>query len=115
MTLSVILWPILMSACLYVTWRGIETGRAGLFLNLTYVGLAGVLFVLERMMPHERQWLRNDRQMLPDLAHTLLTKGFSQILILIVVATGIPQAVAAEDFHHVGVYGQTTGHCCRKS
>jgi len=95
-TLSVVLWPILMSACLYVTWRGIESGRAGLFLNLAYLGLAGLLFALERMMPHERQWLQNDRQMLPDLAHTLLTKGFSQILILIVVVTGIPEIVAAE-------------------
>ena len=60
--LSVILWPILLSACLYLTWRGIETGRAELFLNLTYVGLAILMFALERLLPYEQQWLRNDKQ-----------------------------------------------------
>ena len=94
--LSVVLWPTLMSACLYLTWRGVETGREALFLNLTYIGLAGLLFALESMMPHERQWLRNDRQLLPDLAHTLLSKGFSQLLILVCIAVGASEVVAAE-------------------
>ena len=96
LTLSVALWPVLLSTCLYLTWRGIETGRAELFLNLTYVGLAILLFALERLLPYERQWLRNDKQILPDLAHTLLNKGFSQMLIVVAIAAGVPEIAAAK-------------------
>ena len=96
LTLSVVLWPVLLSACLYLTWRGIESGREALFLNLTYVGLAILLFALERLLPYERQWLRNDKQILPDLAHTLLNKGFSQLLIVVAIAAGVPEVVAAK-------------------
>ena len=92
--LSVNLWPILLSTCLYLTWRGIETGRAELFLNLTYVGLAILMFALERLLPYEQQWLRNGKQILPDLAHTLLSKGFSLLLIVVTIAAGVPEVVA---------------------
>lgn len=94
--LSVLLWPILMSVCLYLTWRGIEAGHAVLYFNLTYLGFAIVLFALERLLPYERQWTVNDGQMLPDLAHTLLSKGFSQMLVVVGVAVGIAEAAGTK-------------------
>ncbi len=97
--LSVLLWPAILSVCLYLTWRGTEAGHSAIYFNVTYLGLAIFLFALERLMPHERLWLGNDGQMLPDLAHTLLTKGFSQILVVVGVAVGIAEAAAMKGGH----------------
>ena len=97
--LSAALWPLLMGACLYQTWRGIEAGHPALYINLTYLGLAIALFALERLLPHERKWLGNDGQILPDLAHTLLNKSFSQMLVVVGVAVGIAEAAAAKGGH----------------
>ena len=52
------------------------------------------MFALERLSPYEQQWLRNDKQILPDLAHTLLSTGFSLLLIVVTIAAGVPEVVA---------------------
>lgn len=93
-SLSFLLWPLILSACLAGTFFGIEQGYSALAFNLTYVALALVLLVLERVRPHERAWLRNDGQMVPDFAHTLLNKGFVQVIVIVAVSTGFAETVA---------------------
>ena len=109
--LSFTLWPILLSACLYLMWRGIAAGHAALYFNSTYLGFAILLFALERVLPYERKWARNDGQMLPDLAHTLLSKGLSQMLVVVGVAVGLPRPPR----RMAGICGRAIGHCHFKS
>ena len=57
-------------------------GLPVLVFNLTYVALAVAIAVLERAMPHEQTWLENDGQIVPDIAHTLLSKGVAQVVVV---------------------------------
>lgn len=94
--LTYLLWPGILSICICVTALGIAAGRAALYFNVTYVCLALCLFVLERLLPHEREWLKNDGQMPADLAHTLLNKGFAQVLVVVGVTIGIAELAASK-------------------
>src|SRR5262249_18444492 len=78
--LSYLLWPGLMAAAIGTNAFGMQTAHPILWFNVSYFGLALVLFLLERVMPHERDWLANDGQMLADLGHTVLSKTAVQIL-----------------------------------
>lgn len=60
-------------------------GHGVLAFNLTYLGLALTIALLERVSPHEKSWLANDGQMGPDLAHTLLNKGVAQVTVTVIV------------------------------
>jgi sterol desaturase/sphingolipid hydroxylase (fatty acid hydroxylase superfamily) len=93
---SYVLWPAILGACIYGVGRGIETGHAAIHFNVTYLCLALGLVALERVLPHERQWLVNDGQVGTDLAHTLLNKGFAQVLVVVGVAVGIAEAAATK-------------------
>lgn len=92
--LTFLLWPAILASCIYATSLGIAADRAALYFNITYVFLALGLFLLERALPHERKWLKNDGQMPADLAHTLLNKGFVQVLVVVGVTIGIAEAAA---------------------
>jgi sterol desaturase/sphingolipid hydroxylase (fatty acid hydroxylase superfamily) len=94
--LTCLLWPAILSACIYVTALGVTADHAALYFNITYVCLALGLFALERVLPHERAWLKNDGQMPADLAHTLLNKGFAQVLVAVGVTIGIAEAAASK-------------------
>lgn len=94
--LSYLLWPGLMALCLVCTALGIAAGYPFLVFNVTYLGLALVLFGLERLMPHERRWLENCGQIGPDLAHTLFTKGFVQGLLAVGTTIGVVEALAPQ-------------------
>ena len=87
-TLSYLLWPLLFAACVIATVVGIQQGHGILVFNVTYLMLAATLFALERVMPHERQWLADDRQMGADLSHTLLNKGVVQMIIVFTTLSG---------------------------
>ncbi|MES1990192.1 MAG: sterol desaturase family protein [Pseudomonadota bacterium] len=95
--LSYLLWPTLFGAAVAATVAGMETGHGVLAFNLTYLMLAVTIAVLERLMPHERTWLDNDGQMLPDLAHTILSKGFAQVLITFMVFMGLAEWLEPRD------------------
>jgi sterol desaturase/sphingolipid hydroxylase (fatty acid hydroxylase superfamily) len=82
--------PGLMAVAIALTDRAIASGNPALWFNLTYLGLAAILFCLERLMPHERLWLRNDGQILTDLSHTLFNKGLAQALIVFGTALMAP-------------------------
>lgn len=87
--LSYLWWPVLFAGSLGLVCLGMATGHDILAFNLTYLGLAVTVAVVERLMPHEREWLANDGQMGPDLAHTLLNKGLAQVIITVVTFMGI--------------------------
>jgi len=94
--LTYLLWPAILSICIYVTALGIAADHAALYFNITYVCLALCLFAVERLLPHEREWLKNDGQMPADLAHTLLNKGFAQVLVVVGVTIGIAELAASK-------------------
>ena len=91
--LSYFLWPVLLASCIGVTQLGIEAGQGFLVFNCAYLGLAATLFLLERVMPHERAWLENCGQILPDLLHTLLGKSVVQVILAVGTAMGLAQAL----------------------
>lgn len=92
--LSYLLWPALLAGAIGATYAGMSVDRGVLVFNITYLSLALVLCLLERVMPHERTWLKNDGQMLPDLAHTLLNKGVAQTIITVITFMGIADWLA---------------------
>lgn len=92
----VLLWPGLFGACLIPVGLGLSAGSPAIAFNATYLVLAAVLALLERLLPYERQWLEADDQVLPDLLHTVLTKGFVQVVVLMTAVIGIADLVAAD-------------------
>ncbi len=94
--LTFLLWPGILAACLYGTWLGFAADHSAIYFNIIYIALALTLFTLERLLPHERHWLTNDGQMGPDLAHTLVSKGFAQVLVVVGVTIGVAEAVASK-------------------
>ncbi|MDP1590036.1 MAG: sterol desaturase family protein, partial [Prosthecobacter sp.] len=60
--LDYLLWPLILIAALIPTGIGIANGQGPLAFNLTYFSLAALLFVLEKVYPHEQQWLHSDGQ-----------------------------------------------------
>lgn len=92
-TISWLAWPVLLSACLVATAYGAAIDKPVLIFNLTYFSLALVLLVLERVMPHERSWLASDGQTPANIAHTLLSKGTVQTLIVFSAAIGLASYV----------------------
>lgn len=90
---SYLLWPVLMAGAIAANWFGMLTEYPILFFNVSYLGLAGALFLLERLMPFEPAWMANDGQILPDLGHTLLSKTAVQILIVSLAIIGIAEFI----------------------
>lgn len=78
--ISLTLWPFLFLACVACYQMGLYLNHPILAFNIAYICLAITLFFLERARPHEAAWLVSDGQIWNDIGHTLLTKGFSQVL-----------------------------------
>lgn len=91
--ISYLLWPLLMGICVAVTIYGFSIGKPIITFNIVYLSLAVVLLVLERLMPHERAWLENDGQTFANIAHTLLSKGVVQGLIIFGGVIGITSVI----------------------
>jgi sterol desaturase/sphingolipid hydroxylase (fatty acid hydroxylase superfamily) len=72
-----------------ITGYGFVVGSPALFFNLAYAFLALSLYALERTMPHERAWTRNDGQTFANIAHTILSKGMIQTLFVFSAVIGI--------------------------
>ncbi len=92
------LWPGLLALCLGTTIYGVRNDSGFLLFNIAYLGLAVVLFFAERALPYERSWLKNDGQIMVDLAHTALSKGVAQVLIVVGAVFGL-----AENFAESGL------------
>ena len=95
-TLSFLLWPGLLAGAIAVNAYGMSTDMPILWLNVSYFGLAALLFVLERAMPHEAAWNESDGQLWPDIGHTLLSKSAVQVLIVVPAITGIGALASAD-------------------
>mgnify|MGYP000849100824 CR=1 FL=1 len=80
--LSYLWWPLLMAGAIAINAYGMAGEQPLLWLNVSYFGLAGAIFLLERAMPHERSWLKDDGQFWADIGHTLISKSAVQILIV---------------------------------
>ncbi|MBC7104103.1 MAG: sterol desaturase family protein, partial [Parvibaculum sp.] len=85
---SRLLWPLIALGALTPIYLGMMAGYGVLAFNISYLGLALCIAILERAMPHERLWLANDGQMGPDLAHTVLNKGMAQVIVVMILVTG---------------------------
>jgi sterol desaturase/sphingolipid hydroxylase (fatty acid hydroxylase superfamily) len=92
--LSYAWWPLLFSASVAAVYYGILIGHAVLVFNIAYVALAVAIAIVERVMPHEPLWLKNDGQIVPDIAHTLLNKGVAQATVVIVAIAGLADIAA---------------------
>ena len=87
--LDYLLWPALMTgACLGMGY-GMARGHEGVGFLISYFTLATTIAILERVRPHELEWLKPDGQARADLAHTLFTKAFVQIVIVSLTTFGI--------------------------
>jgi sterol desaturase/sphingolipid hydroxylase (fatty acid hydroxylase superfamily) len=86
--ISYLLWPGLMTAACIGNYFAMQTAVPMLWLNVNYFSLAFAILGLERMIPHERAWLADDGQVVPDLGHTLLSKVSVQALIIAPAAMG---------------------------
>ena len=91
-----LLWPGLLALSLVPVGIGMATDAPALAFNATYLVLAATLALLERLMPYEDRWLKPDDQILPDLLHTVLTKGFVQVVVLMTAVIGFADLVAAD-------------------
>lgn len=92
--LSYVWWPLLFGVSVIATYIGVINEMTVVVFNATYLTLAAAIALLERVMPHERAWLKNDGQVFPDIAHTVLNKAVAQALVLSITFLGIA-AVAA--------------------
>lgn len=92
--LSYTWWPLLFLVSVATTYWGVVNGMTVLVFNVTYLALAVAIAVLERVMPHEEAWLKNDGQVVPDIAHTVLNKGIAQVLVVTVTFMGFAELAA---------------------
>jgi sterol desaturase/sphingolipid hydroxylase (fatty acid hydroxylase superfamily) len=94
--LSYVWWPLLFAAPVAAVTYGLEIGQAVLVFNVAYVALAVAIALLERTFPHEEAWLKNDGQVIPDIAHTLLNKGVAQVIVILVTFMGIAELASPD-------------------
>ena len=80
--LSWVLWPSFFTICMTITAYGFSVDQHILYFNAAYVFLIVSLFVLEKWMPHERQWLNPDGQNWASILHTISSKGTVQGLLV---------------------------------
>jgi len=91
--LSGVWWPLLLGLGIACQASGMAHGWGSATYAATYAGLALALFLLERWMPHESQWLEHDGQFWPDLGHTVLSTIAAQGGALVVAMVGLTWAL----------------------
>ena len=93
--ISWLTWPVLFLTCMFITGYGFVEDKPVLYFNLAYLFLAVSLLVLERVMPHEKSWNEDDGQTWANIAHTLLSKGTVQTLVIFSTAIGLATLVSS--------------------
>lgn len=89
--LQYLLWPSILMLGITIYWLGTQSNTPVLAYNIAYFTTAILLFLLERYLPYESQWLKSDGQAWNDVAHTALTKGASQLIATSAVLIGVSQ------------------------
>ncbi|MCP4329571.1 MAG: sterol desaturase family protein [Alphaproteobacteria bacterium] len=92
--ISYVIWPLLLGIAISALSVGFVFGHPVIAFNLSYLTLAGVLLILERVMPHEERWLSYDGQLVADLGHTLLSKTAVQVLVVSLAMIGATEMVS---------------------
>ncbi len=90
--LSWVAWPFLFVTCMSITAYGFSLDDAYtpfIFFNAAYIFLIASLLWLERFMPHEDKWHKPDGQTWANIAHTLTSKGTSQMLLVVNTYIGV--------------------------
>src|SRR5581483_5320917 len=83
---------------------GFSAGRPMLFFNIAYTFLALCLYALERTMPHEPSWNQDDGQTFANIAHTLLSKGAVQSLVIFSTVIGLSELVTPAAENGYGIW-----------
>lgn len=94
--LSWVLWPTLFVICMSITAYGFTQDQMILYFNAAYIVLILSLFVLEKYMPHEQEWLNPDGQNFASIMHTLSSKGTVQGLLIFGGTLGLLDLIGAE-------------------
>ncbi len=85
--LSWVWWPLLFTICMGVTAFGFSIKDPAympyLCFNGAYAFLIISLLFLERKFPHEAKWTEPDGQTWANIAHTLTSKGTTQVLLAV--------------------------------
>ncbi len=101
--ITYILWPLFLSSALFITWFSMHNSSHDvLWFNIVYVFFAVTIGLTERILPHERAWLEDDKQTFVNLAHTLLSKGLVQVVVVVSATVGLAELIQP-------VAGTTTG------
>jgi len=79
-----LVWPVLFGLGMIGTGAAFASDHPLPWFVALYLSIALGIGVLERVMPHERLWLENDRESLNDIAHTLLNKGSVNVLVAVI-------------------------------
>lgn len=90
--LSVTLWPLIFAASMVGSHFAFESGHPILWFNVVYLATIAVIAFFERVMPYERSWLESDGETFNNVAHTLVTKGLTQVAAA--VTTSFPMLFA---------------------
>jgi sterol desaturase/sphingolipid hydroxylase (fatty acid hydroxylase superfamily) len=93
---SLVAWPFLFMAALFFTNLGMKTDYPVTCFNLVYLSFAFCIYLLERAMPHEKKWQEDDKQTFVNLAHTALSKGMVQVMVVVATVVGIAGLVQPE-------------------
>lgn len=102
--ISYLSWPCLLALCVVATVFGFKTTHPVLAFNVVYLSLVTSLFLLERYMPHELKWKERDGQLIPDLAHTLVSKGVGQAIIAFAGIFGLTKLITPMTDHGYGIW-----------
>lgn len=94
-----LMWPALYGAGLLGAGAAFAGHAPLLWFNAVYLSLALAIAVCERFMPHEPRWLEDDGETPCNLAHTLLTKGFAQVVAALVASAPLAAATAVSAVH----------------
>lgn len=97
-------WPFLLGTCIAGLAYGSQFVPPVVAFNLTYLYLILSLLVLERLMPHEPQWNKNDGQTLANIAHTLTSKGTVQGIVIFGGVIGLSNYVSSLEGEPYGIW-----------
>ena len=102
--LSWVLWPLLFGICMAITAVGAQSDQLLLYFNIAYLFLIISLFLLEKYMPHEREWLNPDGQNIASILHTLSSKGSVQLLFLFSGIIGLAELISPASEAGYGIW-----------
>ncbi|MGO7733234.1 sterol desaturase family protein [Rhizobium leguminosarum] len=96
-------WPLVFISGLTGAYFAFASDAPMVAFAAIYAGTVLVLFLLERIIPYEEQWLQPDGETANDIAHTVLTKGFVELVALAgvifpMLAAALLQPIAAMQF-----------------